>query len=125
MDAPTPHILFSIMLGLVGIAGITTAMAFVMNENTRSLGVFIGITFITLLVAQIITTGYSEFGNVPYWWILLIIAGVGLLLSVWQCKRMPRKSLLNKEFWQQWRRAFWMLFGVMFIVGVLKSLFRV
>jgi hypothetical protein len=54
---------------------------------------------------------------------LLIVAGLGLLLAAWKYKRMPHMSLLNKEFWQQWKRAFWMLFGVVVIAGILKSLF--
>lgn len=123
MDVPTPDILLNILLGLATIVGIVTALAFAFNKGTRNFGICLGIMFIAASIAQTVTQGYSDFNNVPYWWILLIVVGVGLLLSIWQYKRMPHEKLLNKEFWQQWKRAFWMLFGVMVVVGMIRSMF--
>jgi hypothetical protein len=123
MEVPTPHILFNILLGLTIIAGFVTALAFALDEKTHSFGICLGLTFIAVSIAQTITQGYSDFNSTPYWWVMLIVAGVSLLLSIWQHTKMPHTSLLNKKFWQQWKRAFWMLFGVMVVAGIIKSIF--
>lgn len=124
MEVPTPYILLNILLGLATVGGIVTALAFALNKATRNFGICLSATFLTASIAQTVTQGYSDFSYTPYWQMLLIVTGVGLLLSIWQYKRMPHEKLLNKEFWQQCKRAFWILFGVMLVVGMIRSIFR-
>ena len=123
MEAPNPHILLNILLGLTTIVGIVTALAFAFNKETRNFGICFGVTFLAASIAQTVTQGYSDFNSTSYWWMLLVVAGVGLLLSVWQYRKMSHALLLNKEFWQQWKRAFWVLFGIMLVAGIIRSIF--
>jgi hypothetical protein len=123
MEIPTLHILINILLGVTIMLAVITALAFTFNKTTRNFGIYLGLTCIAVSIAQSLTQGFADFVSVSYWWIALIIAGIGLSLAIWSHIKLPERPQYNQEFWQQWRRAFWMLFGIMLVAGIIRSIF--